>query len=297
MTRNHECREFRNRLARALEGLPMPAELTTLSWHGHLLECGLCRELLEREKALEMLLASWPEPNLPPELRRRLVACLANHNDSAPVDATAVLETVGSGPSTGRALGLDDLLDIAGAPVPEGLGARVREGLRAELALDALLDLDDHVALPATLTADVLRGLAGDRERSLPRLRLLRSVPTYAAAAAVLLAVLGLTWWDGAFDGAPAERAGEKLASANIESLPAAGSLEPDASLLAVLDIIENDGLWTDTQEGAEIVTDEGDLYLLLSDSIEPGDELLLAYLDEVDLAGEDSEPADPSDG
>ena len=67
-----DCREFRAALLKALEGLPVPRELTVLSWHQHLLSCGPCRALLEREEALEELLATLPEPKLPLLLLRLL---------------------------------------------------------------------------------------------------------------------------------------------------------------------------------------------------------------------------------
>ena len=57
------CREFRRLLERELSP-DTPAELTTLSWHEHLLSCESCRELLREEEALEVLLASLPLPSL-----------------------------------------------------------------------------------------------------------------------------------------------------------------------------------------------------------------------------------------
>ena len=73
---DRSCSAFRAELERVLEGRPRPDELTTLSWNEHLLACSACRALLEREEALEELLASWPKPRLSPERRVALLACL-----------------------------------------------------------------------------------------------------------------------------------------------------------------------------------------------------------------------------
>jgi len=268
MTIDPGCHEFRAHLARALEGLPVPAELQTLSWHEHLLGCGACRELLEQEEALEVLLATLPEPKLPPELKRRLVACLT-HASSEEVAATSLA-------SADR--GLDDLLDAAGAPVPAGLGERVRRGLRAELALDALLEVDTGVEVPSDLGRRVLRGLEAERGQ---RARRRFALPTYAAAAAVLLMALGVSLWSEP----PAEEAQPR-------AVVVAEAEDPDPSMLAVLDLIEDDRLWRDYEASVEPAEAEGDLHLLLCDSLEPGDELLLSFID-VD----DSETVNPAGG
>ena len=76
MTQRDWCRQFRMLLERLLVGRAFPDRLVELSWHEHLLSCGACRELLEAEEALELLLRSLPAPELPPDLSRRLLARL-----------------------------------------------------------------------------------------------------------------------------------------------------------------------------------------------------------------------------
>ena len=68
------CMGFRQQLEALLGGRPDPERLTVLGWHEHLLSCGACREILEQEEALELLLASLPDPQLPPDLSRRLAS-------------------------------------------------------------------------------------------------------------------------------------------------------------------------------------------------------------------------------
>jgi hypothetical protein len=208
---------------------------------------------------------------LPPDLTRRLVARLSE-------------EDAGSEPGDASGVGLDDLLDVAGAPVPAGLGARVRAGLRSELALDALLDLDSEVVVPPGLSADILRGLSAERRPPVSRLRLVRSAPAYAAAAGFLLAAVAISFWSGAFRGEEAETpkgSTEEVAVLQTDAAPGEALGGPEDSLLAVLDLIENDELWLDTQDGAELAAGELDLHLLLSDSLEMSDELLLTYIEE----------------
>ena len=70
------CRDFRSRLASLLSGRASSASFGELAWHEHLLGCADCRALVETEQALEELLASLPQPQLPPELAQRLLARL-----------------------------------------------------------------------------------------------------------------------------------------------------------------------------------------------------------------------------
>ncbi len=114
---NANCETFRAELSAALEGRPQPEELGPLGWNEHLLGCGACRELLEAEEALEVLLASLPEPHLPPELVRRLLARLALERTEA---------------------GLDRLLEEAPEPhAPLHLARRILEGLDSDRQLIA----------------------------------------------------------------------------------------------------------------------------------------------------------------
>ena len=66
------CRSFRTLLEERLRGRPAPRQLSELSWHEHLVGCAACRTLFETEEALEVLLATLPDPRLPPEVKRRL---------------------------------------------------------------------------------------------------------------------------------------------------------------------------------------------------------------------------------
>jgi hypothetical protein len=289
-----DCHGFREALSRALEGLPVPPGLAALSWHEHLLGCQVCRELLEREEALEVLLATLPDPKLPPELTRRLVARLAEAREDVGEEELSTA-------------GLDSLLDLSEAQIPAGMSARVLAGLDAERSLDALLaldpepvapsglgarvlaglgrgeeaqldrllDLDGSLTVPEGLSRRVLEGLALDRRRVVPRLRLLRSAPLYAAAAGLVLAALGWTIWSASQNDIRPVATHEEVASGGLDQA------EPDPDLLAVLDMLENDSLWNDTVEGAEVADSSEDLPLLLADTLDSGDEILLAFLDD----------------
>jgi hypothetical protein len=282
--RAESCQSFRAALTHALEGRPQPERLRQLGWHEHLLGCADCRELLECEEALEHLLATLPEPKLPPDLTRRVIRRLES-------DA-------GAGSS------LDELLALDSAGVPAGLAGRIERGARSDAALDALLDRD-QVAVPSGLAARLGAALAARQERDLDQLleldevtapaglssrllvsleaehapparkhplRLLRSPLLYAAAAALVLFLTLLGRDD-------VER-GDQVAS-----LPVGGRAEPDPELLAALDVLERDELWSDTAAGGSLAPGEdADLELLLSESVDIDDELLLAYLAEEDL-------------
>ena len=273
---NPDCHGFREALSRALEGMPVPPALTALSWHEHLLACGDCRQLLEDEEALEVLLATLPEPNLPPELKRRIVARLSMTSQEVELDSLLDLAQARApeGMSARVIAGargeaaLDRLLDLDPEPeVPADLAARVRAGLtrrREEEALDLLLEVDGGVATPAGLSDRVLAGLAADRERVVPRLRILRHLPVFAAAAGLVLAALGWTVWGPGPGGGTSS---EKVASRGEVS-------EPDPQLLEMLDVLENDHLWEEAAQGEDLPT-------LLADTLDPGDEILLAFLDE----------------
>ncbi len=67
------CTQFRSLLEKELMRPGTNAEFTTLSWHEHLLSCEACRELLEAEEALELLLGSLPKPKLPADLAKRVL--------------------------------------------------------------------------------------------------------------------------------------------------------------------------------------------------------------------------------
>ena len=188
----NSCREFRDNLELALRGLPQPARLVPLSWDEHLLGCQACRDLLDAEQALEMLLASLPEPKLPAELVSRVLDRLKR--ERAPV----------------KALNLDELLDGAPDPVmPKDLAARILKGVAPargsslnDSELDLLLDKLPEPSAPAGLTASILAGL--DEERRPQPLRLLRGPRLWLPlAAAGLIAALWISRSKKEFDADP----------------------------------------------------------------------------------------------
>lgn len=236
------CRSFRALLEGKLSGRATQSELVVLSWHEHLLGCGACRELLEAEEALELLLASLPEPNLPPELARRVISRLrdAQRHDLA--------ET-----------GLDALLDLdrSEAP-PDRLAESVLANLRAERAahtaqssasrLDVLLDADRAISVPEGLASRVLAGLQSvrlgeARARRMPRVAANRIGWMLAAAALVVASWLAWTL---------RSRGAARIADRDAEIVRVGGEsggasqparTSPDASpepqMLAVLDVLE----------------------------------------------------------
>lgn len=166
---NPDCPDFRRLLEEALAGRPDPPRLVELGWHEHLLACGDCRELLEAEEALELLLASLPDPHLPPELKRRVLGRLRETRESE----------------------LERLLDLDRVATPVGLGSRVATGVRArrdaeDAQLDVLLERAGVVAVPEGLAARVLAGVAHERPA---RLRLVPAASGWRLRAAALLLV------------------------------------------------------------------------------------------------------------
>ena len=151
MTRAGEpshCIEFRCLLEEALSGRADPPRLTELGWHEHLLGCGDCRGLLEAEEALELLLASLPDPKLPPDLRRRVLLRLR----------------------AGRQEPLESLLDLDHVEVPGGLARATTDALRERLVtgidpLEAQLDAEAREQALSYESADLLEGLAAAREK------------------------------------------------------------------------------------------------------------------------------------
>ena len=236
-----DCIRFRDALERRLAGA-RSGDLRDLAWHAHLLDCGGCRALLEAEEALEALLASLPEPRLPAELTRRVLAALR----------------------AARASGdpLERLLVLGGeVEVPEGLARdvlarvarRVASPVLREDRLDALPARAGAVEVPSGLSARILAGLSRARR---PALRLARA--GWALAAAVLLALATWILWPGR-DGPRRE-----------DPAPVAREVQtPDPELLAALDVLEQwDLLMRD------------DLELMLS-TLGLADEALLEYAGE----------------
>jgi len=206
---SRECTGFRAALEAELLGRPSQERLAGLSWHAHLLSCADCRELLEREEALEVLLASLPQPRLPQELIRRVLVRLRE-------DRTEEIR-------------LDRLLDLdTDVRAPAHLAASVLAGLardRADARLDALLDLDREVAVPAGLAARTLGRLEEERSPSSTRGR---RAWIYAVAAGLLLAFLGRAYWLRAQPGP------EETIEPVVRADPA-----PDPHMLAALDVLE----------------------------------------------------------
>lgn len=190
---NPDCRDFRGRLAALLARAPDPAQLAELGWQEHLLACGACRELLEQEEALEALLASLPDPQLPPELAARVIARLRGQD--------------GQGGQVGRGeQGLDDLLALDEVGVPDGLADSVRAAVRAAVresgavhALDRLLELPPEPEVPVGLAARVLVALRAERAPagpvpSLERARGGRRVLLRSAALLLVSLALASAW-------------------------------------------------------------------------------------------------------
>jgi len=291
------CRAFRSRLEALLIGSSEPFELTALGWHEHLYGCDDCRELLQAEEALEVLLTGLPDPVLPRDLAERLLRRLA----------------------PARARGLDALLELDRADAPPDLAGRMLAGLqplrrldraRAEARLDSLLDAVPAPTAPPGLSRSVLRGLEPHRRtsgapselptsrprplrpvrsgRPLPRVR--AAGPALLAAAAVVLAVAGAyVWWPSP----PEQRLGAEQ-EGPVAALPApvpdaAGDPTaeelalPDAELLASLDLLED---W-------ELLNGD-DVDLLLATLGAP-DELLLQDADE-SASGDPATTAPPAD-
>jgi hypothetical protein len=200
--------------------------------------------MFDSEEALEVLLATLPEPNLPPEIKRRVLAALArSHSADRALDnllergaeirvpsglsrdvlarlepmraagSEAARSDAGSGDTGNADVGnaaadaLDALLDAdRDVSVPADLARRtlarleVERGIDAfgrEARLDALLERDAHVTAPADLTARLLAGLAPARRAQTRRPMRVRSIWALAAAA-LIVAVLSIwTLWPG----------------------------------------------------------------------------------------------------
>ena len=144
---NAECGTFRDHLAAHLRGR---ASLTELSWHEHLLACQDCRDLLEAEEALEVLLESLPQPRLPAHLAERVLARLEEARTSArdSLDRLLELSTVDAAPP--------DLARRIGAGIE-------RKHITSELELDRLLDRVPAPTVPERLARDTLAALAARR--------------------------------------------------------------------------------------------------------------------------------------
>jgi hypothetical protein len=268
----HGCLEFRARLERCLAAgavSPEPPELGQLSWHEHLLGCADCRELLESERALEILLATLPAPELPRELSRRILERLRRAREGAGAASEDRLDAL---------LALDQ-----GSGPPPDLAQRVLASLRERRAgadfavdvderLDALLERARAVdEMPEGLDRRVLAYVMPERRAlqgaSAPR-ALAPSRPARLALAAALVLGVGFALWrmvPGGERRAPRQEEGVPFARAEASSADV-----PDA-LLASLDVLET---WEDL-EGLGVLDDpqiamlEGDDAILLELLIE----------------------------
>lgn len=199
-----ECRTFRAALEHCLAGGAVPSALQELGWHEHLLGCEACRALVANEEALELLLASLPEPRLPKRLANRLLVRLRaeHHAVDAELDElldVAELDRTNAAPDelardvlaklaparaeekeavrAARDAKLDALLDREkAAATPHGLAERVANGARASFAaeqraLDLVLARDLGHEAPRELARRVLAGLESSRERAPHELR------------------------------------------------------------------------------------------------------------------------------
>lgn len=177
------CQEFRARLAQALDASAPLARAPALEWHTHVLTCAECRALLESEQALEHVLASLPQPTLPPHLARRVLERLAEQRVEAALDRTLDLAldlTLGERASEDFAAPSQLASNLLARLGPAR--ARAERERRLEHALDALLASAPPPNVPAGLSVRVLKGLAAARRSApTPTPRALRAVAPAAS--------------------------------------------------------------------------------------------------------------------
>jgi hypothetical protein len=154
------CRSFRSLLEEKLVGLPDMARLTSLSWHEHLLGCVACRALFESEETLEALLATLPEPNLPPEIKRRVLVALARSKTAD--RALDHLLDRGAAVEVPAGFAQDVLARLAPMRRDEQLKAPIVEAV-SEARLDALLDRANALEIPSDLARRTLAALESER--------------------------------------------------------------------------------------------------------------------------------------
>jgi anti-sigma factor RsiW len=70
----NECAELEERLSAFLDGEAPEEDVAELL--KHLEECHCCRSCLETLRATRALLRKMPHPEIPPEMKARLKACL-----------------------------------------------------------------------------------------------------------------------------------------------------------------------------------------------------------------------------
>lgn len=157
---NRACQEFRARLAQALGPSAQRVFAPELEWHTHVLTCGACRALLEAEQALEHVLASLPQPTLPPHLAQRVLERLAEQRVEAALDRTldlALRDAADEGRGAPAQLASELLARLGPAR------AQAERERRLERALDALLENVPPPQTPVGLSARVLTRLEAAR--------------------------------------------------------------------------------------------------------------------------------------
>ncbi len=296
-----DCRAFRARLELRLAGRVEIQGLSELSWHEHLFGCADCRALLEREEALEVLLASLPEPRLPQDLARRVLARL-RLADEAELDTLLELDATPAAPedlarrvlaalagersSAAVPAALDEAqldgyltrfvvpgppADLAQRTLAALAGERQRE--RDLARLEPLLERAGAVEVPTELAERILAGLEAHRGRPVLRASFVRR--RWIAAAAALLVAAGSWAWIQRSEGParvpfeptpPGE--GPLVQAPDAPEDEEVAALEPDPELLALFDLLTADLLWED---GAN-------LDLAASISIAGREELLLEF-------------------
>ena len=230
------CFEFRDNLERVLCGLPNPEKLIPLSWNEHLLGCEACRDLLNAEQALELVLASLPEPQLPPDLTSRVIERLRREREGSPA----------------HAFDLDAALDGAPDPVMlANLSERILRGVesarseqliskgQAEDRLDVLLNKVPTPIAPTNLAASVLDAVEAERTASSPlgnrvsSFQLLKGAQVWVpVAAAVLVAIL---WFTRSMDGLVEVPSDEELIDTQLAS-----ALELNDEIMDAFEVLEN---------------------------------------------------------
>ncbi len=160
---NRACQEFRARLAQALGPSAQRVFAPELEWHTHVLTCGACRALLEAEQALEHVLASLPQPTLPPHLAQRVLERLAEQRVEAALDRTldlALRDSADEGRGAPAQLASELLARLGPAR------AQAERERRLERALDRLLENVPPPQTPVGLSARVLKRLEAARRSS-----------------------------------------------------------------------------------------------------------------------------------
>jgi hypothetical protein len=284
------CSDFRSRLAKLLAGgeaaAPRANDATFggLAWHEHLLGCADCRALIEAEQALEELLSQLPQPQLPPELARRLLARLEPHRND-PVVPERLLDSL-----------LDRTREVS---VPFELAERMLERLNAarelqldETRLDRVLNRLPKPQPPEDLAERTLTRLALARRQHVAaqpelatRARSIhpsqRRSSRLALAAAALVAIGFGAWLLGRAAFAPqVDDVDPSVAQGRESTGPAVAPRErvidePPADLLASLDLLESWDLVLDDSVETDVL------------SLGAYDALLLEVADQIE-----SEPA-----